>query len=503
MSVYHSNIKSAKEILRADGYYRSLESVLEWDETQSLPVAGAKYRRELASYFAAEKRKLLTGSEIARLADFFAELQPDDYESDLDRAIGRSILRRYKLTAAVPAALQAELDDAMDNAFTAFLKAREANDFTLCKTEYKRIFDLKKQICQAIDPDSAPFEVAMDIWDEGIRLDETAALFEQLKSAVSSMVKAIRNSKKTFKTIIPSVDYDKAQVTQLLQELVALIGLPLEQSSFGRAEHPCCETVGPQDARVAMNCDDLVFSIISTMHEAGHGMYCVRSDQELVDNGLWGGIAGAVHEGMARFYETILGRSLAFWRFFLPKLQQLIPGLAGISAEDFYAALNIVAPSPIRITADELTYNMHPIIRFEIERDYFAGRLDIDHMRDAWNAKYKEYLGVEPEDDLSGILQEGHWTIGYIGYFQSYVIGNLWCGQMLHFMKRDIPDVFNQIEVGNFEPFNRWITDHVHRFSQLYAPAELIEKATGEQLNAKYYIDYLREKYGALYDLAF
>lgn len=501
MKQYDEAIAEARALLKAKGYYSALESVLLWDESQHLPQAAEAYRHEVVHYFSHKKHELLAGDSSIALADYFSSLSPEDYANDYDRALGRSVLRLRRLESSVPAELQLRLNEAMSNAGRAFAEGRQLNDFSVCEKAYKSLFDLKKEIALIIDPNSDPFETAMDIWDEGISLSETVALFDRLKNAVSTLLKKIQESGKQIDNSVLQVSYDKDAVKSLIKKMIREVGLPEECSSFGTLQHPACEMLGPRDSRIGLNCDNLVFSIISSLHEAGHGIYNIRSDERLIENGLWGGISGAVHEGMARFYENMLGRSRAFWTYYYPQLQAVVPDLSAVSLEQFYLALNKVSDSLIRVSADELSYNLHPIIRFEVERDYFDGKINIDEMRHAWNARYKAYFGREPKDDLEGILQEGHWTIGYIGYFQSYAIGNLWDGQMLHYMLQDIPNVYDEVARGNFKPFNDWIAEHIHHYGNLYAPAELILKATGEPLNADYYITYLKEKYSDLYGL--
>lgn len=501
MKQYDEAIAEARSLLKEKGYYNAVASTLLWDESQQLPQSAEGYRHEVMNYFSQKMHELIAGDKAAVLSEFFSSLSDEDYANECDRAFGRSVLRLQRLESSVPTDLQLRLNEAMKEAGRAFAESRKQNNFAVCEKAYKTLFDLKKEIALVIDPNADPFETAMDIWDEGINLSETTALFDRLKNAVSTMLKKIQASGKKLDSSVLQVSYDTDAVKAFVKKIIREVGLPEECSAFGTLQHPACEMLGPRDSRIGLNCDELIFSIISSLHETGHGIYNVRSDARLIENGLWGGVSGSMHEGMARFYENMLGRNRAFWTYYYPQLQTIVPELNDVSLNQFYFALNKISDSLIRVSADELSYNLHPIIRFEVEKDYFDGKIGIDEMRQAWNVRYKTYFGREPKDDLEGILQEGHWTIGYIGYFQSYAIGNLWDGQMLHYMLQDIPDVYDEIAHGNFKPFNDWLTEHVQRYGNLYAPAELIIKATGEPLNADYYIAYLKEKYSDLYGL--
>jgi len=221
----------------------------------------------------------------------------------------------------------------------------------------------------------------------------------------------------------------------------------------------------------------------------------------MVEHHLWGGIFGGIHKSQSRFYEHIIGKSEEMWEFFYPEIQKRLPGLKDVTQEDFYKGINKVQPSLRRILADELTYSLHPIIRYELEKDIFDGKVSFDNLPDAWNDKYEEYLGIRPQNDRDGVLQDGHWTMGMIGYFQSYALGNLYGGQFLNTLLKEVPDVYKQIALGNFTPLNDWLTDNLYAMSNLYSPAETVKRVTGESLKSNYFLSYLQRKYEKLYGI--
>jgi carboxypeptidase Taq len=267
------------------------------------------------------------------------------------------------------------------------------------------------------------------------------------------------------------------------------------KATYSEVIHPECIGVGPEDIRITTYFNDLIPSIFSMLHECGHGVYSYSSNEKVVDYGIWGGIHGAMHESQSRFYENLIGKSKEFWQYFYPLLQDEIKEFQNIDLDTFYNGINKVNISAKRLEADELTYSLHPIIRFEIEKEYFEGKLKTDDFYEAWNAKYKEYLGIEPQNDREGILQDIHWAAGLIGYFQSYTLGNIYGGQLRNKMLQDIPDLYQQIANGNFVALNKWNYEKIHQYGKLYSPNELIMKVTGEEIQSKYFVEYLNKKF--------
>jgi carboxypeptidase Taq len=327
-------------------------------------------------------------------------------------------------------------------------------------------------------------------------------LFGELRDGIVDLLGAIQAHGAEVDDACLCEPFDEEELKRLVRRLAEGVGYPPERRKFyGAVLHPFSVSVGPWDARITTNYESLSFGIFSTLHEAGHAMYSLRADAGVVEHHLWGGHPGAFHESQSRFYENIVGRSREFWAHFYPELQESFPHFKKIDLETFYRAINKVRPSLKRILADELTYSLHPIIRFEIEKAIFDGKTDFDKLPELWNDKYEEYLSIRPQNDREGLLQDLHWGGGYVGYFQSYTLGNLYGGQLLYAMSAAVPNVYGEIAAGNFDPLNGWLTEHVHRHSRVYSPEELLVRATGEKLKSRYFLDYLREKYKAIYQL--
>ena len=231
-------------------------------------------------------------------------------------------------------------------------------------------------------------------------------------------------------------------------------------------------------------------------------MYAYRGNPEIDAANLWGGAMGGFHEAQSRFYENIVGKSRAFWEFFYPEAQKRFTAFAGIPLDDYYRAINSVRPSLNRITADEVTYSLHPIIRFELEQDVIEGRIDFEELPRAWNDRYETYLGLRPANDAEGLLQDIHWSAGALGYFQSYTLGNIYGGQIRNALLDAVPNVYDAIAAGNFAPLNDWLTENIHQYGNCYTAPEMIRRISGGPLDAGPFIDYLYRKYSAIYQLA-
>jgi carboxypeptidase Taq len=267
--------------------------------------------------------------------------------------------------------------------------------------------------------------------------------------------------------------------------------------------HPFTTEFENKDVRITTNYNEHEFrtALFACIHEGGHAIYEQDIPDELKGTMLGTGVSMGIHESQSRFYENIIGRSRPFWAFFFPEAQKRFSQFSGISLDDFYRGVNDVKPSLIRIEADELTYSLHIIIRYEIEKAIFEDGADAEDLPALWNKKYKEYLGVEPQNDAEGILQDVHWADGNFGYFPSYALGNLYGAQFLSVMKKDAPDLDNRIERGDLDIIHSWLKEHIHKYGSVYKPETLIKMVTGEELNAAYYIDYINKKFSSIYHL--
>ena len=281
------------------------------------------------------------------------------------------------------------------------------------------------------------------------------------------------------------------------------MGYDFDAGKLEESVHPFTIGLSREDVRITTNYDENDFrpAIFSCIHEGGHAIYEQNIPENLSGTGLQDGASMGIHESQSRFYENIIGKSQEFWIYFYAEVKKRFTQFKDVDFEEFYKGINLVEPSFIRVDADELTYSLHIIIRYEIEKALINGEVEVEDLPELWNSKYKEYLGIEPKNDSEGVLQDVHWAGGTIGYFPSYALGNLYGAQFFNKMKKDMPSVLEDIKQGKLDSVYNWLKENIHKHGAIYTPAELIKIVTGEELNAKYFIDYLNEKYSNIYKL--
>lgn len=492
---YKQNIEKAKEIMNVKRYYESINALMAWDLWQGLSKDGMDYRQKVNRYFVKNYLKLITDSETKEVVEYFRGMDESKYENLYDKAVARILIKSYDNSVKIPIELQLEMNSLTSKAQMVWKEALNKSDFELYKPYLKQMFELKTKIAQAMDKNREPFDVLVGSVDEGMTVEKVDQLFSELKDAIISILSNIKDKHSAIDDSILNVNCSEEKIKKISTHISETAFFDKDKGTYWEVIHPVCIGVGPNDIRITTYFHDLFPSIFSVLHECGHGLYMYSSNSKVVEYGIWDGIPGAMHESQSRFYENIIGKSKEFWECFYPFLQREIKEFEKIDLDTFYRAINKVQPSLKRLDADELTYSLHPIIRFEMEKAYFEGKLKIDDFNEVWNAKYKEYLGIEPKNAREGILQDVHWASGHVGYFQSYTLGNIYGGQFREKLLQDIPDVYQQIANGNFEPLNKWNYENIHQYGNLYTPNELMLKVTGEEVSSKYFIKYLDEKF--------
>lgn len=498
------NRKSKRDIelmrrqMEISGFYASLSSLLMLDNWTALPPNGQAYRQRLTA-FLAEQVQQHTTSDVIR--DLVTHLSECEFENETEQALYREMKREYELSVAIPVEKQAELARLCAEAQPVWKDAHEKADFSLFRPYLDRIFRLNREVADLIGLPGHPLNSLAARYEAGIDVQEVDALFKDLRQGIVSLLQRVQSSDVSVDNGFLALEYDKRDVFDFTRRVVERMGYDPDSGGYGEVIHPFCALVGPSDARITSNYSSFSFGLWAGMHEAGHGMYALNGASWLAETGMYGGIRGSVHESQSRFYENMIGKSRELWSFLFPEAQKRFPQLGGISLEDFYRGINKVEPTLIRIRADELTYSLHPIIRFEIEKELLEDRIKIEELPDAWNAKYKEYLGIEPANDREGVLQDVHWSLGMVGYFQSYALGNLYGGQFLDQLKKDVPNAISEIAHGDFAPVNSWLIANIHQAGRLHTPEELVKQVTGRGLSAQYFLDYLQEKYVGIYQL--
>ncbi len=386
-------------------------------------------------------------------------------------------------------------------------KAKAQKNFSLFKPDLQKLLNLSKEaaeILMKVKETKTPYEALIDNFEPKMTANQITAIFNQLQGGLKQLISKIQASQSKPDTTIlhrPVPAENQRKIAQLLTQTLGYdTASPAAHGRIDETEHPF--TTGYyDDIRITTHYypNNYASSIFSILHESGHALYEQNLNPKWKYQPIGSTCSYGIHESQSRFYENVIGRSKEFWTSFMPKLKKAAPSLANVELDKFIRAINKVELSKIRIEADEVTYNLHVIIRFEIERDLFADKIAVNELPEAWNQKYADYLGVKVEDDSEGVMQDTHWASGLYGYFPSYALGNIYSGQITATINKDLPNWRNQLAMGKLNPVNDWLKRNIHSQGDLYDPEELIKKATGRNLNSEPYLQYLNEKYSNIY----
>ncbi len=498
--IYESLCTHVREI----AILNSVESLLGWDERTKLPPAGGDYRAEQISYLAGVIHKKLTAPKVG---EWLAELADTPLAADHHNDIGANIInlkRDYDRKTKLPQALVEELAKLSVLGQQLWVEARKANDFGRFRPLLERTIELKRQEAAAIGYEKEPYDALLDEFEPGAKTTEVAHALAGLRDQLVPLVAEIAASSRR-----PNFDALKGHYPTDLQEefgkrCAAAIGFDFNQGRLDTTNHPFCAGMGPYDVRLTTRYDveTLAGSLFSTLHEAGHGIYDQGLRKEHYGLPTGEAVSLGIHESQSRMWENLVGRSHAFWEFFFPIAQQTFSkSLSHVSIDDFYFAINDVRPSLIRTESDEVTYNLHILIRFELELALVNDKLAVVDLPEAWHAKYREYLGIQSPTDSDGVLQDVHWSSGAFGYFPTYSLGNLYAAQFFEKAQQDLGDVHEMFARGEFSPLREWLRTNIHEHGRRYPAADLARRVTGQPLSHDALMRHLRHKFGPLYDL--
>jgi carboxypeptidase Taq len=489
-----------KEYVKDLEYLSNAFAALYWDTRVNAPKKGVPYRSGMLGYLSAEQYKLQTSPAVKDFLDEFSAVPGLD---DVTAGMVRVIRREYDRTMKIPEKEYREYAVATSEAEAVWEEARAKSDFALFRPHLKKLIDYNRRFIGYWGYKGTPYDTLLDFYEPGATVETVNGAFVPLRDAIVSLLERIGKSRVRpddtfFKKVFPA-----AQQEAFGRHVLEKTGYDFEAGRLDVSTHPFTITLGPGDIRITTRYLEHEFrsALFGSIHEGGHAMYEQDIPSSLVGTSLFRGVSMGIHESQSRFWENIIGRSRAFWTHFLPEAKKRFPQFEGVSLEAFYRGINTVTPSFIRVEADELTYSLHVIIRYEIEQQIFNGGAEADDLPALWNRKYQEYLNIEPKNDAEGILQDMHWSGGSFGYFPSYALGNLYSGQFLHAMKKDLPDLNERVAAGDFTGICDWLKNKIHVHGSIYDPGVLLKMVTGEELSAQYFIDYLNEKYGELYEL--
>lgn len=487
--------------IRETALLEGTSALLQWDERTGLPIAAEHYR--------ADQITLLSGMIHRRkidpwLGEHLQSLSHSSLASDPHSSHGASIIRLWKdfrRNSQLPVDLVESISKATVLGQQAWEKARTADSWTAFEPHLKEIFSLRRQEAEILRGEGTLYDALLDQYEEGAKSSALTEVFAALRNELVRLVQELSQSAnpptgQSWKREIPI-----PKQKQLSQWIAERIGYSFQRGRLDETSHPFCTTLGPHDCRILTRYQANYFpsAFYSTLHEAGHGLY-----EQGLPTQWYGFPAGSyaslgVHESQSRLWENFVGRSQAFWQWCFPEIRKQTDAWQGLDADTIFRDANLVEPSLVRVEADEVTYNLHILIRFEIEQELLNGQLSVADAPNAWNERYQHYLGIKPPNHRDGILQDVHWSAGLIGYFPTYTLGNLYAAQLMQAMARELHDLPSLVRQGEFQPLLEWLRQKIHRHGGCFHPVELIKNACGEALDARPLVNYLREKLAGVY----
>lgn len=492
-----------KEILAEVADLNSAASLLSWDQQTYMPAGGSSARGEQLATVGRLAHEKGTSHEVGDLLQALkAELGAADPSSD-EAALLRVASRDYDKAVRVPPEFVAEQAIVTARAFEAWAEARSKSDFSVFRPHLEKVVELVRRYVTFFPPADHPYDVLLDDYEPGMKTAEVQAIFQALRPKQVQLIKSIAGRPQVNDKFLHR-KYGEEKVWSFSADITRGFGYDWSRGRMDKAPHPFETSFSINDVRITnrFESDSPLATIFSAMHEAGHAMYEQGINHAYERTALVHGTSLAIHESQSRMWENLVGRSLPFWEFTFPRLKKTFPSqLDGIGVKNFYRAINKVEPSLIRVNSDEATYNLHIMLRLELEIAMVEGTLSIGDLPETWNARMDEYLGVRPPNDAQGVLQDIHWSYGSIGYFSTYALGNLVSAQLWEKINKDIGGLQLQIRAGKFDALLEWLRTNIHVHGRKYDPQDLIQRVTGERISPEPYIRYLNHKYSEIYGL--
>ncbi|MGB8214176.1 MAG: carboxypeptidase M32 [Anaerolineales bacterium] len=495
-------IQQLRSILEEISDLNYVSALLGWDQQTYMPVGGAEARSNQLALLGRLAHERGTSPELGKLLEdlkpYVADLDPD---SD-DACLVKVTRRDYDKATRVPTRHVVEFAQVTTLGQQAWVEARQKSDFSIFRPYLEKIIALRQEYASFFPNFEHPYDALLDDFEPGMKTADVKAIFEGLRPKQVELIKAIAATSQVEDTFLHQ-PFDETRQWNFGEEVITKFGYDWKRGRQDKTAHPFTTSFSINDVRITTRVDKDFLNpmLFGTMHECGHALYNQGVAQELERTGLERGASLAVHESQSRLWENLVGRSLPFWEHFYARLQQVFPQLSGVPLEKFYRGINKVQPSLIRIEADEATYNLHIMLRLEIEIALLEGKVAVRDLPALWNAKMQEYLGIIPQDDAKGVLQDVHWSSGMIGYFSTYALGNLISAQLWEKINQDIPSLSEEIRAGKFEALLAWLHEKVHRHGAKFEPQELVQKVTGSKIDPAAYVRYLTKKFGEIYSL--
>jgi len=497
---YQQLVQKLEEITHLNG----VMSTLSWDQEVVMPVGAGEARAKQLSALAGVIHERMTDPA---LGECLQQLNngSSTYFSKAEQCNIREAQRNYDLETKVPKRLVQELAELGSRGHSIWVKARQDNCFADFAPVLKNFLLLKKEWAQHVSPELQAYDANIDLFERGTTMAQITPIFERLKQELIPLIGRIQNSAKHPDTSFMQGQFALDKQEALARQISQDIGFSFDRGRMDVSVHPFCGGSHPTDVRITTRykTSNFVESLYSIVHETGHALYEQGRPYDLGDLPVSESLTMGIHESQSLFWERMIAQGRPFCSHYLTLFRATFPeNFAAITVEQFYRALNVCKTDFIRVEADEVTYPLHVILRYEIEKGLFDGSMQVNDLPDIWNELMRKYLGITPPNDTLGVLQDSHWSGGAFGYFPSYTLGAMYACQFYRTLLKEVPDIEQQITCGNFAPIREWLNDKIHRQGRLFTPQELVVKITGEPLNPDYFIGYVNSKYAEIYDLA-
>lgn len=479
------------------------EAILGWDAQTYMPPGSAEARGRQSGTLGQLAHEIATSEELGRLLEdlrpYAETLDPDSDE----RRMIRAALRDYDRAKRIPAEFVREEAEVTAVATQAWVEARQKSDFNHFSPHLEKMIEMIRRRIGFFPPTDHPYDILLDAFEPEMKTVEVKSIFDGLRTRQVQLIQAISRQPQVDDSFLHQA-FDEGKQWQFGVEVVTAFGFDWKRGRQDRSPHPFTNASSRHDVRITTRVAPTFLNtmLFGNMHETGHALYALGSAPSLDRTNLEDSASQGVSESQSRMWENLVGRSRPFWDYFYPRLQKTFPGqLENIPADAFYRGINKVQPSPIRVEADEATYNLHIMLRLEIEIAIIEGKVAVKDLPTLWNSKMEEYLGIAPRNDAEGVLQDIHWSWGMFGYFPTYTLGNIISAQLWEKIERDLPDLEEQIRVGRFDDLLEWLQEKIYRHGRKFLPQELVQRVTGSKINPAPYLRYLEKKYGEIYGL--
>ncbi|MEB4795935.1 carboxypeptidase M32 [Paenibacillus chondroitinus] len=499
-----AKLESFKAYVRKMKQYEEAIALIYWDMRTGAPKKGIGTRSEVVGELSTEVFRMSTSDEMGEYVAFFTQPAELEQLDAISRKMVEECKKEYDRSKKIPAEKYQAYVVLTSQAESAWEDAKHNSDWDSFQPYLEKIVATTQEFIELWGYEGHKYNTLLDMYEPGMTVEKLDEVFGALREKAVPLLQRIQASPNQPDRSFLDQQFEISKQKQFSLSILKQMQYDFEAGRLDETVHPFATALNPGDVRITTRYlpNDITSALFGTIHEGGHALYEQNISDDLVGTNLCTGTSMGIHESQSRFWENVIGRSKAFWNRYYGELQTTFsPQIDQVDVDTFYKAINHIEPSLIRIEADELTYNLHIMIRYELEKGLFNGTIAVADLPAAWNAKYEEYLGVTPANDGEGVLQDVHWSGGAFGYFPSYALGNMYAAQFTQTLRKELPAFESLIAEGNLAPIKEWLTEKVYKHGKLLTPNEIIRQVTGEELNPEYLVQYLEEKYKSVYGI--